>query len=75
VYSTICPHLGCAVDYKADQKRFGCPCHDSLFKLDGKVESGPSPRPLDILESRVVDGKVEVRYQRFKTGVPEKKQV
>ena len=24
-FSTVCPHLGCAVDYDAGNKRFACP--------------------------------------------------
>src|SRR5262245_11584850 len=25
-FSTICPHLGCQVDYRAEERRFACPC-------------------------------------------------
>jgi len=70
--STICPHLGCKVDEDAANKRFRCPCHDSDFDLAGAVLTGPSPRGLDRLETRVVDGIVEVEYVRFKTGTPNK---
>ncbi|MCC7381354.1 MAG: ubiquinol-cytochrome c reductase iron-sulfur subunit [Deltaproteobacteria bacterium] len=74
-YSTICPHLGCQVDLKPELQRFQCPCHDSVFSLEGKVVSGPSPRALDELETRVVEGKIQVRYVRFKTGGHDKKVV
>jgi menaquinol-cytochrome c reductase iron-sulfur subunit len=70
--STLCPHLGCGIDYHADARRFACPCHESFFELDGRVAAGPSPRGMDELETRVVDGKVEVRFQKFKTGVASK---
>jgi menaquinol-cytochrome c reductase iron-sulfur subunit len=74
-FSTICPHLGCQVDLKADTRRFFCPCHDSAFAFDGEVLGGPSPRPLDALEVRIAEGKVEVRYERFKTGTAAKVKV
>jgi menaquinol-cytochrome c reductase iron-sulfur subunit len=73
--STTCPHLGCAVDYDAEAKKFKCPCHRSAFSLDGKVEEGPSPRPMDTLELQESEGLVAIRFQRFKTGVPAKEPV
>src|SRR6185312_15754518 len=42
-----CTHLGCAYHWEAGQKDFFCPCHNSVFSIDGKVVSGPAPRPLD----------------------------
>ncbi len=64
--STTCPHAGCFVDYEPGNQRFGCPCHGSAFDLEGKTLSGPSPRPMDALDTEVRDGKVLVRYQRFR---------
>jgi len=69
-YSTVCPHLGCAIDYEAH--RFMCPCHKSAFGADGKVTSGPAPRAMDELEVQEKDGRVAVRYQRYRQGIPEK---
>lgn len=80
-FSTVCPHLGCAVDYDADTGKFECPCHDSAFALDGTHEAGPSPRPLDALEleeqpNDKTGGKlVAIRYERFKQGVEDKVKV
>jgi cytochrome b6-f complex iron-sulfur subunit len=42
--SAVCTHLGCTVN-RADQG-YHCPCHGSLFDNEGKVQSGPAPRPL-----------------------------
>ena len=42
-----CTHLGCAYHYEDTQKKFVCPCHASVFGLDGAVSGGPAPRPLD----------------------------
>lgn len=70
--STVCPHLGCAIDYDPSERKFKCPCHRSAFALDGTPEYGPSPRALDRLDVRVADRLVEIRYQTFKTGISEK---
>jgi len=48
-----CTHLGCAYHWEPDRKDFLCPCHTSVFNIDGNVESGPAPRPLDRFETRV----------------------
>jgi menaquinol-cytochrome c reductase iron-sulfur subunit len=72
-FSTVCPHLGCAVD--VDGEKFGCPCHKSVFTLDGKVETGPSPRGMDALEVEEKEGMVTVRYKRYRQGIAEKEVV
>ena len=74
-YSTVCPHLGCAVDYDGDVAKFKCPCHRSVFSKDGNVESGPSPRAMDDLEVEEKEGMVAIRYRRFRQGVHEKETV
>jgi menaquinol-cytochrome c reductase iron-sulfur subunit len=51
-----CTHLGCAYFWSKDRKQFLCPCHTGVFDIDGNVVSGPPPRPLDRLETRVQDG-------------------
>jgi len=71
-FSTICPHLGCGVDWDEDSVRFVCPCHDSYFDIEGKVLSGPSPRRLDTLETEIKQGKLFVKYQKMKLGISEK---
>ncbi len=74
VFSSICPHLGCAVDWDESAHRFACPCHASLFAPDGRLLSGPAPRPLGSLPARVgPDGELSCRYLRFVSGLPEKR--
>ncbi|MEM6996039.1 MAG: ubiquinol-cytochrome c reductase iron-sulfur subunit [Myxococcota bacterium] len=73
--STVCPHLGCAIDYDAEGARFVCPCHDSYFDLDGKETEGPSPRAMDRLELVTAENLVRVKHQRFKQGTPDKEPV
>jgi menaquinol-cytochrome c reductase iron-sulfur subunit len=71
-WNAECPHLGCKVGFDAAKKRFGCPCHDSAFSVDGDVEGGPAPRGMDSLETRVQDGHVEVKFIRYRAQIKEK---
>ncbi len=48
-----CTHLGCAYHWEEGKNEFLCPCHSSLFSIDGKVISGPAPRPLDRYETKL----------------------
>jgi menaquinol-cytochrome c reductase iron-sulfur subunit len=63
VVSPICPHAGCEVLWEQPANRFSCPCHESFFAADGARISGPAPRGLDALPSRVQDGKLQVQYR------------
>lgn len=73
-FNVSCPHAGCSVDYRNDA--YHCPCHNSSFDLDGACHpKSPSPRPLDALDSKVVENVVWVKFQNFKAGVAEKKAV
>lgn len=72
--SAVCPHLGCGVQWKAGAT-FYCPCHDSSFTKDGKREKGPSPRDLDTLATKVVDGWVLVDFKRFRMATAEKTEI
>lgn len=69
-WSTQCPHLGCSIDWSGGH--FACPCHDSVFDKAGTRRSGPSPRDMDRLETRVDGDRVLVRYQTFRTGSAKK---
>ncbi len=66
---TVCPHLGCFIDYRSSKNDFFCPCHNSNFKLDGSIVSGVSPRPMDPLKIEIRN-KVEVwvKFQNFQPG-------
>lgn len=76
-FTTVCPHAGCAIDYKPDQNIFQCPCHTSAFDVNGVRQFGPVARDMDTLETRVVDEggtkKIQVHYQEFYTVLEEKK--
>ncbi len=53
VFSKVCTHLGCIVEYDGDKKIMLCPCHAGMFDLDGNVISGPPPKSLQRLPLRV----------------------
>jgi len=48
--SQRCPHLGCRVPFCESSGRFECPCHGSVFDIDGSYIAGPSPRGMDRYE-------------------------
>ena len=72
VFSPICPHLGCSYEWKPGEKMFVCPCHGSVFTMQGKVVSGPAPRGLDTLPQKIIAGNLYVEWERFEIGIPEK---
>ncbi len=51
--SSTCTHLGCRVSWNADDQTLKCPCHGGVFDRSGAVKSGPPPKPLDTLPTRV----------------------
>jgi menaquinol-cytochrome c reductase iron-sulfur subunit len=48
-----CTHLGCAYHWEEKKEQFLCPCHASLFAIDGDVTAGPALRSLDRYETRL----------------------
>ena len=66
-----CTHAQCAYE-PTDDARFACLCHDAFFDLDGKVLSGPPPRPLERFAVREVDDRIELEVPTdFSTPRPE----
>jgi menaquinol-cytochrome c reductase iron-sulfur subunit len=71
-----CPHAGCDVDYQPSKSGYICPCHDSLFTVEGaRSGASPSPRDLDTLDIEIRGEEVWVKFQNFKTGRPDKEAV
>lgn len=64
-FSAICTHEGCTVTYQPGQSILWCPCHDARFDLNGRVLSGPPPRPLPkYVARRQPDGGIMVVAQK-----------
>lgn len=74
-FSSVCPHLGCAVQFSAEEREFVCPCHRSGFALDGERLYGPTKRGLDPLPVDVEEGRVKVTYRRYELDTSERKPV
>lgn len=70
--SSVCPHLGCSINASGEGAAFVCPCHTSAFDVTGERKSGPSPRDMDSMATKVEDGVVVVDFRRFRIGVAEK---
>lgn len=72
--SATCPHAGCGIDFDEKRREFVCPCHNSVFSIDGKRKEGPSPRDMDELAVTLEGDTVYCEFQRFrladKTKVP-----
>ena len=64
--SAVCTHLGCVVPWNAEKKVFICPCHNGVFAKDGARVSGPPPRGLDALPTKIEEGVLYVKYQYYR---------
>lgn len=64
--SAICTHLGCIVHWHPQVREFICPCHHGIYAFDGKVLSGPPPRPLPELEVKLQGEQIFVMMKSLK---------
>jgi menaquinol-cytochrome c reductase iron-sulfur subunit len=60
--SNVCTHLGCRVNWNETDQLYECPCHDAAFTVEGQVDSGPPPRPLDEYATKVEEGILYINY-------------
>jgi len=63
--SAKCTHEGCTVQFVAADALIWCACHNGKFSLDGRVLSGPPPRPL---AAYAVDGDLKGTITVSKPG-------
>jgi len=54
--SRQCTHLGCTVPWNADEKKFICPCHASVFDIKGAILKSPAGRALDHYPLEIENG-------------------
>ncbi len=66
VFSNICTHLGCHVNWHPDLQQYVSPCHDGHFDILGKNISGPPPRPLDEFRTKVAGGRLYIELPPFR---------
>jgi Rieske Fe-S protein len=50
---STCTHLGCRVSWDAVDEQLLCPCHGGAYDRTGAVKSGPPPRPLATLATKL----------------------
>ena len=60
-FSTVCPHLGCDVEWNDSENTWDCPCHGSRFEADGSLKQGPARRGLDSLEASLEGDELKLR--------------
>jgi Rieske Fe-S protein len=65
VLSLTCSHLGCSVQWTADKKQFDCPCHGSIFNIDGNVVHGPAIAPLSHYSWKQGSSPTEILVQGY----------
>ena len=66
----VCSHMECNIAYKAEERRFYCPCHKGWYDENGRNIAGPPPKPLEFFEYRVEDGKLIVYRKGVKVELP-----
>jgi len=85
VFTTVCPHLGCAIQLDTSGKKFICPCHKAGFQLTGERtgekelgHKNPAPRNMDAIDHQLARDEgtqewwLEIRFQKFKQGLTTK---
>jgi Rieske Fe-S protein len=75
VLSSLCPHLGCPINWHSERSQFDCPCHGGAFDTAGKHTGGPPPRSMDPLPHEVRSGRLFVQWQEFKIGTADRQLV
>lgn len=56
----ICTHAKCFVAYAAQDEKFTCPCHGSIFDRQGSVLQGPAAAPLERKEVEITGSMLKV---------------
>jgi menaquinol-cytochrome c reductase iron-sulfur subunit len=57
-FAAACPHQGCPVEWVEEENLFVCPCHRSVFRIDGSRAGGPSDKPLRKVPLETGDGEL-----------------
>lgn len=63
-FSAVCTHLNCTVQYQESTSQIWCACHNGTYDLNGRVVSGPPPKPLDEFAVHVRGEDIIISKQR-----------
>lgn len=77
-WNARCPHAGCTISIRKEEKDFFCFCHESRFSEDGSLPDGKShsPRAMDSLDVEIRNqSEVWIQFQQFQVGTKDKKPV
>lgn len=55
-FAATCTHLDCIVTYQQARSRIFCNCHNGIYDLNGAVNGGPPPKPLEPYKVNIVSG-------------------
>lgn len=59
--SAICTHQGCLItQYDPSNEHFVCPCHGSVFNLNGQVVNGPAQRALSKYQTQFNNNQLSI---------------
>lgn len=58
--SSKCTHLGCALTCNTEKNLLECPCHSSMFNIEGEVLRSPATRNLERHEVIIEKGIIKV---------------
>lgn len=70
VLSPICTHLGCHVNWIGAAQQFHCPCHGSVYTVEGLNVSGPAPAPLGVFRWKLVGDHIFIAHEATFTHAP-----
>ncbi len=62
-FSARCTHLDCTVQYRPEERKFFCACHDGYFDDKGVNIAGPPPRPLPTFSMQTEGRSLVLRYE------------
>ena len=67
VFAINCAHLGCPVRWFPQSQLFMCPCHGGAYYADGSRASGPPERGLFTYDTKVVEGRLQIKAGQMPT--------
>lgn len=59
IFSSRCSHLGCRIN-KIENNELVCPCHGSIYNLNGQVIKGPAQNSLKMVKFKVERNRIDV---------------